>query len=353
MRGQVPVPVPGVDSGHLQVPSPDWEATPDGFVVIVPPNERIHFLDWGGPTEKTPGGRTVDAPVGGVLGTPGVLLVHGLSATAWIWAPIARRLRQVRRTVAIDLRGHGLSDAPTQGYRPADLAGDVVAVADGARLLGDAAAAGASAAAGAAGVVLAGHGFGGIVAAWAAVELGASCAGLVLVDGGWEDIRASTGMEPDEFLRGLDEPPEVLRSMNAYLADRRGFDPATWDDDQEKAAREAVTQLPAGHVVSATRPHALAASVGAMFEYRPLDVLPALAAPITALVAGDDGEAGSRAAALADVQAALTSAGRAPIRVERYPGVGHNLMRYRPAEVTAALLTATLPTADRGYHPRS
>jgi len=353
------VPVPVTDSGDPQVPSPDREANPDGFVVIVPPNERIHFLDWGGPTGQPPGGRTADAPAGGSIRAPGVLLLHGLSATAWIWAPLARRLRQVRRTVAMDLRGHGLSDAPTQGYRQADLAGDVVAVADGAGLFGDSpgadASASASAAAGASatGVVLAGHGFGGIVAAWAAVELGASCAGLVLVDGGWEDIRASTGMEPDEFLRGLDEPPEVLRSMNAYLADRRGFDPATWDDDQEKAAREAVTQLPAGHVVSATRPHALAASVGAMFAYRPLDVLPAVAVPITALVAGDDDEEGSRAAALADVQAALTLAGRAPIRVERYPGVGHNLMRYRPAEVTAALLTATLPTADRGYHPRS
>ena len=59
----------------------------------------------------------------------------------------------------------------------------------------------------------------------------------MLVDGGWEDVAETSGMEPDEFLRGLDEPPEVLRSMAAFLADRRDFDPATWDADEEAGAR--------------------------------------------------------------------------------------------------------------------
>ena len=59
--------------------------------------------------------------------------------------------------------------------------------------------------------------------------------------------------------------------MAAYLADRRGLDPATWDADQEAAARAAVVETPAGRLVSATRPHALVACVGAMFEYRPGD----------------------------------------------------------------------------------
>jgi pimeloyl-ACP methyl ester carboxylesterase len=43
-------------------------------------------------------------------------------------------------------------------------------------------------------------------------------------------------------------------------------------------------------------------------------------------------------AALATVERALASAGRPPIRVATFPGAGHNLMRYHPVEVTAAIL---------------
>ena len=103
---------------------------------------------------------------------PGVLLIHGLSSTAWSWVSVARRLRAVRRTVALDLRGHGLSDAPTAGYDPVTLADDALAVADGSGLHATGT------------IVVVGHGFGAIVAAWTAARLGAACAGLVLVDGG-------------------------------------------------------------------------------------------------------------------------------------------------------------------------
>src|SRR5262245_4673518 len=239
------------------VPAADTAAEPDGFVVVADDATRVHFLDWGGPE-----------------GSTGSLLVHGLSQTAWVWAPVARRARGASRTVAMDLRGHGLSDAPnddpTLDYGFEALAGDVVAVAEGSGLLDDADGR----------VVLAGHGFGAMVAAAAAVELGPRCAGLVLVDGGWERIESTSGMDVDEFLRGLDEPPEVLASMRSFLADRAGFDPTTWDADQERAARATVVETHAGRVVPATRPHALEAIVRTMFAYDPLAVLPRVDAPV-------------------------------------------------------------------------
>ena len=123
------------------LPSPDLAAEPDGFVVEVAPGDRIHFLDWGGPAEAT-------------AAETGVLLIHGLSNTAWSWTPVARRLRAIRRVVAMDLRGHGLSDAPTEGYDPPSFVGDVLAAAEGSGLLAGPADR----------VVLAGHGFGAIVA---------------------------------------------------------------------------------------------------------------------------------------------------------------------------------------------
>jgi pimeloyl-ACP methyl ester carboxylesterase len=279
-------------------------------VVVVEPGDQIHFLDWGGE------------------GKPGVLLVHGLSNTAWSWAPVARRLCSRRHVVAVDLRGHGLSDAPTEGYDEPTLAGDLVAAAEGSGLLADADDR----------VVLAGHGFGAIVAAWAAVQLAGRCAGLALVDGGWESLEAAAGMDVDEFLRGLDEPPEVMRSLSAFLADRAGFDPATWDADQQRAARATVVETHAGKVVPATRPHAAEASVRAMFRYAPLETLVAVIAPIVALAAADDDE-GSRARALASASAARVAAGLAPIRAVSFAHDRHNLMRYRPEAVSMAILS--------------
>ena len=313
-----PLPLAPLRLDELAVPPADRAADPAGYLVTVDSAVRLHFLDWGGPAG--PGiAPEVEAPT--------VLLVHGIAQTSAIWAPVARRLRAARRVLAMDLRGHGLSDSPTHGYDPDTLAGDVEAVIE--------ASAGADEPPGR--VVVVGHGFGAIVAVWAAASLGDRCAGVVLVDGGWEDIAESSGLEPAEFLQAIEEPPEVLRSMRTYLADRASFDPATWDADQEAAARSAVVEVPAGKVVLAVRPHALAASVEAMFAYRPVPALAAARGPVVALVAAD-GE-GSRLAALGEVAQAVLEAGGPSIRLVDLAAVGHNLMRYRPAAVTAAILT--------------
>jgi pimeloyl-ACP methyl ester carboxylesterase len=309
-----------LQADRLAVPEPDVAAAPEGFLVEMVPGERIHFLDWGGPDTNAAPGRI------------GLLLIHGLNATAWAWTPVSRRVRRVSRTVAIDLRGHGLSDAPTAGYNEEQLAQDVIAVAEGSGLLAEPADR----------VVLVGHGFGAMVAAWAAGRLGSRCAGLVLVDGGWQDVAAETGMTPDEWLRGLDEPPEVLRSMSAFLADRRGFDPATWDPDQEQAARNTVVEVPAGKVVPAVRPHALAGSVEAMFGYHPSAALGDLDLPVVAVLAGGQ-DATDKKDALARLQLERQRHGLDPIRTLDLGDVGHTLMRYRPVEVSAAVLGALAP----------
>ena len=300
----------GIATYRIGVPSaipPEPSDEPPGFVVVVDPGDRIHFLDWGG------------------TGEPGVLLVHGLAATAWVWAPVARRLIAARRTVAMDLRGHGLSDAPTDvgAYDLEVLVDDVIAVAEGSGLL--------SPDAPEAMITVAGHGFGAMVAAAAAAVLGSRCARLVLVDGGLEHLPTTTDMDVEEFRRGLDEPPEVLRSMTAYLTDRRGWDPGSWDGDQERAARAAVVETPAGRLVPATRPHAMEAAVTTMFDYVPSRVLGEVTAPIVAvrrLTPGD--ETATAVGAPWDDAVSLT--------LLDVPAPGHNLLRYAPDEVTAAIL---------------
>jgi pimeloyl-ACP methyl ester carboxylesterase len=318
-------------SARNEVPAPDFAAAPEGFLVEIVPGERIHFLDWGGPPASP-----ATAASGQIPRPPGFLLIHGLNATAWAWNPIARRIRSRGRTVALDLRGHGLSDAPTSGYTEGQLGADVVAVAEGSGLLGapdDR-------------LVLVGHGYGAIVAAWAAAELTERCAGLVLVDGGWEDIASETGLTPDEWLRDLEEPPEVLRSMADFLADRRNFDPASWDADQEQAARSTVVEVPAGRVVPAVRPHALAGSVEAIFSYDPVTALADLPGPVLAVLAATEDPAGRRAA-LGAIDAARAARNHQPLERLDLPLAGHNLMRYQPAELSQGILSIAQGTNGR------
>jgi len=291
---------------------------PDSVVVTLDTGDRIHVLDWGVPSATS---------------LPPLLLVHGLAQTAWAWAPVARRLRAATRVLAVDLRGHGLSEAPPAGYDLESLAYDLLTVLVAHGFGPDA---------GGQPAVLVGHGFGAQVAAWTARVQPGAVAGLGLVDGGWEELEATTRMDAAEFLRGLAEPPEVLRSMDAYLADRREWDEASWDADQERAARAAVDEKHTGRVAPVVRRHALAASVRTMFGYDPEAALAEVRSPLLVLVAeaggADDETARERRLALDDLLRIRAAAGHPPVRVVRYGGVAHNVMRYRPDEVSAELL---------------
>jgi pimeloyl-ACP methyl ester carboxylesterase len=57
------------------------------------------------------------------------LLVHGLASNARLWDGVARVLADLGHPVAaVDLRGHGRSDAPDDGYDIATVATDLIAV---------------------------------------------------------------------------------------------------------------------------------------------------------------------------------------------------------------------------------
>ena len=149
-------------------------------------------------------------------------------------------------------------------------------------------------------------------------------------------------MTAADYQRSIGDPPEVMASMAAYLADRREFDPLTWDGDQERAARAAVDEKHAGHVASVVRAHALRGSVEALFSYRPRVALTKVTAPVLIAVAesgaADDETVRERRLVLDDVVRARAAAGVTPPHIRVFKGAGHNLMRYRAAELSAALL---------------
>ena len=324
VRSDWPAPSPG------SAPPADAGAEPESLVVPMDTGERIHYLDWGDPAARQPRtGRPERRPGSGTSALPPLILLHGVVDTSWAWAPIARRLAGLTHVLAVDQRGHGLSESPATGYELPSLAIDVltVMVANGwgpdARRRP---------------VVLAGHGFGAVVAVAVAAERRAAVAGLALVDGGWEDVGAAVGDDPEQAVKALAEPPEVLASMEAWLADRRAFDPPSWDGDQERSARAQVEQKHAGHVVPIVRRHALAGTVAAMLSYRPAELLPRIVVPTLVVAAGapapDDESARDRELELGDALGLVT----APLRAVRFPEAGHNLMRYAPAALAAELV---------------
>jgi pimeloyl-ACP methyl ester carboxylesterase len=69
---------------------------------------RFHAIDWGGARSARP-----------------IALLHGLASQAHIWDLVAPKLAEQRRVVALDQRGHGLSDKPDDGYDFASVAADL------------------------------------------------------------------------------------------------------------------------------------------------------------------------------------------------------------------------------------
>jgi pimeloyl-ACP methyl ester carboxylesterase len=68
------------------------------------------------------------------VGDPAVVLLHGLFANRTYYAAQARHLAARHRVLTIDLRGHGESDVPEEGYRLDALADDVIRVCEEARV---------------------------------------------------------------------------------------------------------------------------------------------------------------------------------------------------------------------------
>jgi pimeloyl-ACP methyl ester carboxylesterase len=58
-------------------------------------------------------------------GDPALVLVHGVACHRGFWVPQLAHFSAERRVVAVDLRGHGGSDAPAQPYTIGGLADDV------------------------------------------------------------------------------------------------------------------------------------------------------------------------------------------------------------------------------------
>jgi pimeloyl-ACP methyl ester carboxylesterase len=130
-----------------------------------------------------------------------VVLIHSLAGNRGQWTPQLTHLRRTRRTVALDLRGHGRSEAPAdRRYAPSDYAADVLRAMD---------------ACGIGRAVVVGHSLGGGVAVALAGSAPDRVAGLFFVDPIDDPSRRPLDAAAEAFLRRL-EGPEYSTAIEAY-----------------------------------------------------------------------------------------------------------------------------------------
>lgn len=140
---------------------------------------------------------------------PAVVLVHSLAGTARQWSEQLRHLRQSRRAVAFDFRGHGRSSPPNNGdYTIAGMAADIAAAVDSLELDR---------------FVLVGHSMGGGAALMYAGNNPERVLGLMLIDpiGDGKQIPAA---EADGFLTSLES--DYDNTSQAYWTSIAGPDSA-------------------------------------------------------------------------------------------------------------------------------
>ncbi|MGI3776176.1 MAG: alpha/beta fold hydrolase [Janthinobacterium lividum] len=228
-----------------------------------------------------------------------LLLVHGWTGDHGTFAPQLAHLRQRRRVVAVDLRGHGGSDAPRQSYGVKGFAEDVAFVAERLGLRE---------------AVLVGHSMGGLVGLEVAAGRPGLLSGLVMIDSPLlPPAELVDAIRPVALSLGGDGHGGIMRALAAQL----------FIGSDDAARREGIIDG-----MAAVAPHvAVSALVGHFLEYDAGPALDACAVPLAYLAAGG--------AALSDL--ARVQARRPDLLLARTLGSGHFSTVEVPGQINAML----------------
>ncbi len=244
-----------------------------------------------------------------------VLLVHGLASNCRTWEAVGGQLHRLgHRVAAVDLRGHGRSDKPDDGYDFATMGDDLLAVID---------------ALGYRRPVVAGQSTGGNLAVDLARRHPDRLAAVVGVDGGsielqdqwpaWDDCGAA--LAPPR-LAGLPVSDIVGHLRQAH---------PTWDDAGVAATLANLEVLDDGTVRPWLTFDRHLRVLRALWEHRPSTVFPDLDVPVHLLLVdgGDDWAAAKRAEA--------KRAEACGVQVTWFPGADHDVHVELPGEVAAEI----------------
>jgi pimeloyl-ACP methyl ester carboxylesterase len=244
------------------------------------------------------------------------LMIHGLSSNARLWDEVAAIVSDAGHDVtAIDLRSHGESEAPDEGYDTATAADDVAAIAD---------------ALGVSGCIVAGQSWGGDVVVQVAARHPGVVAALALIDGGWSDLSAS--FPTWEACASALRPPEIDGTSADAMRDYFRSNHAGWSPAAIEATLANMAVAPDGTVSRRLSIAHHMQVVRSMWDDPPQRYysqvhVPVLLMPASAVNSGRRERVTAAAAALGDAT------------IREYVGADHDIHAQHPREVAADLLT--------------
>ncbi len=257
-------------------------------------------------------------------GGPPFLLVHGLSSNARLWEGVGSRLAAAGHVaVAVDERGHGLSDKPDHGYDFETIDGDLARLIERLDLHR---------------AVFAGQSWGGGVALDLAVRSPELLAGIVLVDGHAWDLQDDFATFDDAWERLA--PPRVAGSPLVGVRQWFRTQHPTWSDDAIEWSLGNFRVDPDGRVDLWLTRDRHRQILQALWDQQPSQLWPRVSVPVLALVA-DTGQADWTAKKRAAMQRAdqlLTTAG-VPHEI-RWVEADHDIHAQHPDLVADAMLEA-------------
>jgi pimeloyl-ACP methyl ester carboxylesterase len=248
---------------------------------------------------------------------PDVILIHGVTGdlSLWFLSRAMPELAASHRATCYDLRGHGYSDVPREGYTSADHAADLLGLMD---------------AIGAEKARLVGHSFGAVIAAHAAVIAPDRVEALVLSDPYFPALRhledASRWNHWKDFRREAEAAGVMLSDEHWYDVGRFFDQVMELDGERLLRFRQAVG-LPALNRLLRLGRTTCGADTKAVARLTP-DLLRGIAAPTLAIYGEASpflATAGYLAENLADCRTALV------------PGARHRAPQENPAAFVAAV----------------
>ena len=258
------------------------------------------------------------------------LLVHGLASNSRLWDGVAATLAaEGRRAVAVDLRGHGPSDKPDDGYDMASVADDVAALLG---VLGwDRA-------------VVSGQSWGANVVLELAARHPALPVAVACVDGGTIHL-AERFKDFDACWEMLAPPrfrPDLTRSdLEAMMRSRNGH----WPDSGIEGALACFEVLPDGTVRPWLTRERHRLVLAGLYDHVPLERMAAVQVPLL-LIPADTGEQAWTSDKRAAVDAALAALPDG--RAHWFSPADHDVHAQYPREVAELLMNLadeTLPDA--------
>jgi pimeloyl-ACP methyl ester carboxylesterase len=247
------------------------------------------------------------------------LLVHGLSSNARLWDEVAEILCAAGHPVsAVDLRSHGESDAPSDGYDTTTAANDLSAVCAQLEPTGR--------------VVVAGQSWGGNVAVRFAARHPERVAAVALIDGGWLDL--STTFTSWEVCAGELRPSDVdgLRAdqMRRYLTRHH----PDWSPTAIDATVANLREGPDGTMQRRLSIPNHMRILRSMWDDPPWRDLSEITAPVLLMPALPKPDSDAKRAVVVKAASALARA-----KIREYVGGDHDLHAQHPADVAADLIT--------------